>query len=293
MGGTPQNGICLAVSVDGVNFSKKGRVIEHAYSPYPILYNGKWEMWCNDEGLSQTLHSTSDDGLSWSSPQLAVSKPAGDAYMVSPTVVVANGTYHLWSAATAGGTSRHWTSPDGISWSGGSFCTGSAIIGHTVLYEDSKFKAWGMPGSLGSIAYYESSDGHSWSNLGMCLSGGGDGSWEDSGPTSPTVLHLSAGYYMWYYGIGPDPALGGAERWNIGLATSSNGRNFTRHPDNPVIKHGTNPSDPDYFHAGPPSAVEFAVIPENLRLNDVGQESFMVTWDALSGVSSYRVHVRG
>ncbi len=64
---------------------------------------------------------------------------------------------------------------------------------------------------------------------GPVLSGGADGSWDEDDVETPTVLKEGDVYRMWYTGdVGTAPS-------QIGLATSTDGVNWTKSPDNPVM----------------------------------------------------------
>ena len=78
-----------------------------------------------------------------------------------------------------------------------------------------------------SVGHATSTDGIAWDKdtLNPVLSGGGAGSWDQENVYFPNVLYLDTIYYMWYTGTD-----GNGER--VCLATSPDGRNWTKHPDN-------------------------------------------------------------
>jgi predicted GH43/DUF377 family glycosyl hydrolase len=95
-----------------------------------------------------------------------------------------------------------------------------------------------------SVGHATSIDGIAWDKdtLNPVLSGGGAGSWDQETVYFPNVLYLDTIYYMWYNGND-----GEGER--VCLATSPDGRNWTKHPDNPVLDAGES-VDWDAEHIG-------------------------------------------
>jgi hypothetical protein len=65
------------------------------------------------------------------------------------------------------------------------------------------------------------------------------GSWDDVGVYLPSVLFIDNLYYLWYGGMG--------SIIQIGLATSPDGINWTKHPDNPVVKPSSFGHWDDYY----------------------------------------------
>jgi predicted GH43/DUF377 family glycosyl hydrolase len=98
-----------------------------------------------------------------------------------------------------------------------------------------------------SVGHATSIDGIAWDKdtLNPVLTGGGAGSWDQENVYVPNVLYLDTVYYMWYNGND-----GGGER--VCLATSPDGRNWTKHPNNPVLDAGES-ADWDAKHVGPGS----------------------------------------
>ncbi len=101
-----------------------------------------------------------------------------------------------------------------------------------VMKDGNTFKMWfnGLNGDgAGVIEYAESNDGIHWLrpiNHPVLLPGNG---WDNQNVSLPTVIKEDSLYRMYYQGraslYGP---------WHIGLATSSDGINWTKHP-NPVL----------------------------------------------------------
>jgi len=83
-------------------------------------------------------------------------------------------------------------------------------------------------GAAMQIYRLTSSDGKSWSDPQMVIDTGGAGAWDEDGVLSPTVIYEDGTFYLWY--TGED-----AEYYQTGLATSTNGIDFTKDAGNPVF----------------------------------------------------------
>src|SRR5262245_47644980 len=68
---------------------------------------------------------------------------------------------------------------------------------------------------------------------GPIISLGGAGQFDDMHIFAPAVAHEEGRYWMWYCGSQGTP---GNRVFRLGLATSIDGKQFERHPDNPVLK---------------------------------------------------------
>jgi predicted GH43/DUF377 family glycosyl hydrolase len=66
---------------------------------------------------------------------------------------------------------------------------------------------------------------------GIVIHTGDKGTWDSQWLLDPCVLKLKDKYYMWYTGYD-------GERLRIGLAVSSNGKDWTKHPNNPLLDPG-------------------------------------------------------
>jgi predicted GH43/DUF377 family glycosyl hydrolase len=75
------------------------------------------------------------------------------------------------------------------------------------------------------------------------LASGAPGQWDDGGVAHPSVIHDGVRFVMAYAGwrSGVD-----ATRAQIGLATSPDGVTWTRHPSNPILRHGPSGSWDDF-----------------------------------------------
>lgn len=102
--------------------------------------------------------------------------------------------------------------------------------------------AQGGSDTKGRIGMAISSDGLDWTrrgSTGTILEPSTSG-WDSHFLDTPYLLHHNGVWYLWYFGIPSNSTPGGA----IGLATSTDGINFTRAQTGPVLQPGS-PSDWD------------------------------------------------
>jgi hypothetical protein len=80
-----------------------------------------------------------------------------------------------------------------------------------------------------------------WVERGVVLRAGAPGAWDAllAGGSAPGALIVKDGTYLLYYGgaDGSRAVDGGPRHRAIGVATSPDGRSFTKHPGNPVLSH--------------------------------------------------------
>lgn len=104
-----------------------------------------------------------------------------------------------------------------------------------ILFDEGIYKMWYMGlanNAVGCIGYAESVDGVSWTRPipNPVLFPGSYGSW-DATCVSPDAIIKEDGIYKLYYN-GFDNQY---SHWNVGLATSTDGINWTKYPGNPVL----------------------------------------------------------
>ena len=154
------------------------------------------------------------------------------------------------------------TSPDGIHWTkypgNPIFGPGTAAwevggpVGCTVMPVQGGYKMWyGAYDAAyedSRIGYATSVDGISWKrdtvnnpvlNIGASLR------WDDKSVQSPNVLHIGDSYYMWYSAQNDSGTIEAT-----GLATSSDGVQWTRNEGNPVLVPSSGGWDTDFAAVG-------------------------------------------
>ena len=177
-----------------------------------------------------------------------------DAVKVGPRVVLKEGptTYKMWYEGVPGpnrGSLGYATSRDGLTWNkfaGNPVLAPSEpweggaqgeISPGTVFKEGRVYKMWyhSWDGAHRRIGYASSRDGLRWTKYfgNPVLDVGRSEAWDASQVVLPTVTRVGERYYMWYGGLGEKN-----DGWRIGLATSSDGIQWKRHPGNPVLTPG-------------------------------------------------------
>ena len=95
------------------------------------------------------------------------------------------------------------------------------------------------------IDYATSPDGRQWTHQGLSIPKGKPGEWDEERPQAPAKPILKDGvYYMYYAGKNPKRAV------EIGYATSTDLRHWTKHPGNPVLNQGKCNDPFIYFENG-------------------------------------------
>src|SRR5688572_27143992 len=87
------------------------------------------------------------------------------------------------------------------------------------------------------IGRARSDDAMRWTDEGRLLSVGAAGAWDDRAASFPGVWKDGGTWYLVYEGAADDIRFSPGD---IGLATSRDGKNFTKHPGNPILRHEKN-----------------------------------------------------
>lgn len=136
----------------------------------------------------------------------------------------------------------------------GAWDSGAVSLPH-VIFDGSVYKMWfvGQADGTGGdkstqIGYATSTDGKTWTKLANnpVLPVGLSGSWDSKNISAPYVIFDNGLYKMWYSG-GGDPATSPPA---IGYATSTNGINWTKHAQNPVLTVSSSGSWDSLYIAG-------------------------------------------
>jgi hypothetical protein len=156
-----------------------------------------------------------------------------------------NGAFHAWYGGWRGKYDHNVPglvklgyafSTDGVNWMkhpGNPIYEQIWIEDVCVVKSDSTYYMYAEDEYTGNgenvhIVLYTSSDRINWTRHGTVLEKVGEG-WESHEAATPTVWKEGNLWYMLYEGIGHSTA------GQVGLATSSNGINWTRHSNNPVL----------------------------------------------------------
>lgn len=236
--------------------------------PSHIIFDGtNYTMWysgANTSSIQQLGIATSSDGISWTrnenNPVLQVGpdgawddKSAGEV-----SIIFDEGIYKMWYSGYTGVGLQYQigyaTSPDGINWTKyannpvlsptSSTWDSSAVFQPYVIKNGSTYHMWysGKSSSHWKLGYATSSDGIQWTKHPSNPVLDKTQSWENVGGDglgNPTVLYDGTLFHMWYHVSG------------IGYAVSTNGINWTKYQDNPVVPRGNDGEWDDYFLVTP------------------------------------------
>jgi len=168
-------------------------------------------------------------------------------------VMYENGMYHLWYGGWQGEYTHsearlvklgYASSTDGINWTkyaGNPIYTETWIEDMTVLKDGDTYYMYAedenyADGNGATIDLYTSTDRINWTRYGTVLAPDDGKGWEKGDVGTPTVWKEGGEWFMLYEGL-VDGIAG-----QVGLAASSDGRNWTRSTHNPVL---ANPIHPD------------------------------------------------
>ncbi len=250
----------LAATVDGNlelaagtgPWSKQGVVLDigppgspdsvQAREPFVLREaDGTYKMWYGafDGSRRWIMYATSNDGIAWTKQGVVLSFSDG---LGSPFVLKEGSTYHMWFQDNFAGSIFHATSADGQTWAldGTALTPGSGWDGSTVA------TPWIVTSGSENWLYYKGSDTvHD--QIGLAISTtytnftrlptnpiialGPPGAWDGDQARYPSVVPGSP-WTMYYAGSGGSYS---GSVWTLGTATSQDGINWTKSPDNPIL----------------------------------------------------------
>ena len=111
------------------------------------------------------------------------------------------------------------------------------------------YMGWDTSDTWWRIGYATSADGINWTKYSdnPVLDVGPSGSWDAGSVYKPSVIKDGGVYKMWYHGY--------SDMSRIGYATSTDGINWTKHPNNPVLDLGSSGAW-DYHGVGEPTVIK-------------------------------------
>lgn len=123
----------------------------------------------------------------------------------------------------------------GIAGAGGYGPQGSVVYNLNVIFDGgTNWKGYADNGG-GQIQYYISSNGFDWIGQSANILGSSFQGWEGaSNNIKPMVIKTSGVYYI-YYSSGMDPLNNNNNNSAIGMAFSTDGKNFTKATNNPIF----------------------------------------------------------
>lgn len=224
---------------------------------------GTYKMWFDGVDLyeaHQVGYATSSNETTWikytQNPILTGTEGSWDERGEHAPFIVKDGSvYKMWYEGRDGSVRQlgYATSSNGVDWmkysgnpvlKAGPEGYDQEVAGHgSILKDGSTYKLWyhaiGDQGVI--IAYATSPDGINWTKGGPVLLPSESG-WDDMGLWGPSVIKIDSTYWMWYSSHSSlvSPA--------IGLATSTNGMDWTRVGTTPVITETGPIGDPHVIY---------------------------------------------
>jgi len=235
-------------------------------SEVKVVYDGQaYQAWYagrkrGPPGLKMPMdvgYATSPDGVSWEKPAerpvLVRGAPGNyDENMITAPYVLYDGRlYWMWYGAVdfrADWSINLATSEDGRHWT--KHGTNPLLVEThdqrwdavyltepMVLYDGAQYRMWYNGASATTetlLGYATSPDGIHWTRYAEnrpVLSTGPDGAWDDFSVARASVLYDGERFTMWYEGHD-------GRTWRIGMATSTDGVEWTKSPDNPIVDLG-------------------------------------------------------
>jgi len=219
-------------------------------SPTVLYEGGLYKMWYQGcVGVQCAIgYATSSDGVAWTrypSNPVYTGNPFGwDQNLGNPVVIHDGALYKMWYAGDGPVAIQigYATSPDGISWTrygsapvlSGLAPWDSATTSTPVVVREGSTYTMYFSGHSGDYTYRmgraTSPDGINWTEDPANPLMSPDVSWEESRVHPTGIVVGSSGYELYYTGGFPLP--------QIGHATSTDGRTWTRDAANPVLRVG-------------------------------------------------------
>lgn len=230
-----------------------------AWMPAVLLEDKMYKMWYVGRDYAFNINSAiSVDGVHWytfqGNPILEPGPPGSfdDGFTWGGTVIKVDSIYRFYYGgftSSGRGSIGLATSRDGINWTkfsgnpvmspgpAGSWDddavhSPNVFRDHRGIYQ-MYYSGNGLPSA--SIGYATSPDGITWTkhSANPLLTPSFTNNWESFLVTDPRVIVVGSTYYMFYFGA-PD-----ANAYQIGVATSQNGIDWTRYIGNPIISFGS------------------------------------------------------
>ena len=245
----------------------------HAFQKMPWNYDSRLPHRAAIVVLVQLLLCAFNQTLSWSQTRWIKSNnnpvlnggPANawDGGRVFYHYVLFDGSkYHMWYVGynptlNVPPAIGYATSPDGLQWTkyannpvmrpiSGSW-EAEGLFTPVVIFDGVSFRMWYSANDASYVSatgYATSPDGINWTKLSAnpILRLGASGTWDDAEASVASIIFDGTSYKMWYLGQSGDYV------YRIGYATSSDGMNWTKYTNNPVL------------NAGPPGAWDEAFV---------------------------------
>jgi LacI family transcriptional regulator len=239
-----------------------GGIWAHCYDPTVLKEGAKFRMWYGWRPKHVIAYTESDDGINWSTPQVALEPTNDDSWQSQlldrQSVLKAHGRYEMFFSAQRTKPPNHAyveggsaaigfaVSDDGLQWER---VTNDPVLTATepwekatvmcpcVIWDESEqiYKMWysgGQHHEPDAIGYATSKDGLTWTKCTanpMFIPDPAN-SWDGFKVAAPQVFLLDDWYVMFYIGYFDE------YHAQIGIARSRDGiTNWFRHPANPII----------------------------------------------------------
>lgn len=245
-----------------------------AFGSTVIMFKDTLRMWYMGspvegfEGLIYIGYAWSLDGITWqqypNNPVLSPQQGEWDyPHLADPNVIVDGDTLRMWfgggNMIQSGMRIGYATSIDGINWTRypqpviepNAAWNNDGVIPGSVIKEDGVFKMWfgGGVGTVGypspashwNTGYATSSDGINWVLLDdPVISHGTSEDFDENLAINASVIKTNSGYDMWYGGHSEtEQGVPNKSYANIGYARSSDGINWEKYYNNPVVSPGS------------------------------------------------------